>query len=111
MHSIENLSVKALEVWGMLDAQERKAIRKDNPFKVDRNKAIRALRRRGIKMAIISEIAGFHIGHIKRIAGKIKPTADGCYQKRIEDKINRIELALADLTRELSEIKTNILTT
>ncbi|MBC2703983.1 hypothetical protein [Desulfobacula sp.] len=107
---MKNLSEKSLEVWGLLDDQERRAIRKDNPFRADRNEAIKALRRRGVGMDIIAEIAGFHIGHIKRLAGKIKPVAWEFNHKKIESKINRIEIVIADLLKELSEIKTNILT-
>lgn len=107
---MKNLSEKSLEVWGLLDDKERKSILKNNPLRADRNESIRALRRRGVKMAIIAEITGFHIGHIKRIAGKIKPTARGCDQKKIESKINKIEAVITGLIKELSEIKANFLT-
>ena len=107
---MENLSEKALEVWGQLDDQKRKSIQKDNPFRADRNEAIRALRRQGVKMDIIAEITGFHVAHIKRIAGTIKPAAGGCGQKEIEEKIAMMEVIITDLIKEFSEIKANILT-
>ena len=107
---MKNLSEKSLEVWGLLDDQERRAIRKDNPFRADRNEAIKALRRRGVGMDIIAEIAGFSLGHIKKIAGKIKPATGGCDQKKIESEINKIEAVITGLIKELSAIKANILT-
>lgn len=72
MPKMEDLSIEALQVWGELSARERRDIQKENPFKVDRNEAIRALRSRGVKMETIAEVTGISLVQIKRIAGKIK---------------------------------------
>ena len=52
---------KKEEVQRVLDElseEEIKQLRKDNPFRVERNKKIKELYRRGVKVVIIAEITG-----------------------------------------------------
>lgn len=72
MPKMKDLSIDALRLWGWLDAQEKMKIQKDYLFKVERNEAIRALRRRGVKHGLIAEVSGLSIHQIKRISGNIK---------------------------------------
>jgi hypothetical protein len=69
---MKDLSIEALRLWGWLDAQEKMKIQKDWPFRVERNEAIRALRRRGVTLDLIAEVTGISLVQIKRIAGNIK---------------------------------------
>ena len=41
-----------------LAEEEKKHLRKDNPFRVDRNNAIKRLYRRGVKVCVIAAITG-----------------------------------------------------
>lgn len=45
-------------VLGELSEEEIKQLRKDNPFRVDRNNKIKELYKRGVKLVVISAITG-----------------------------------------------------
>jgi hypothetical protein len=60
-------SKRAGEVWETLSDEERKAIKKDYPFRADRNHLIRKLKSRGVTVRILAEISGFGMAHTERI--------------------------------------------
>ena len=53
-----SLSPKAQVVWDTLNEQIQKTIQKDNPFRNDRDDAIRELAARGVKFPVLAEISG-----------------------------------------------------
>lgn len=65
-----NLSPKAQEVWDQLDQETRNKIQKDNPFKWNRDQAIRELKAKGLRVEILTELTGLHRHSIFRIAKK-----------------------------------------
>ena len=52
------LTPEARKVWNALSRRQRAKIDKYNPFKGDRNKAIRELKARGVSNVILAEITG-----------------------------------------------------
>ena len=54
-------------VLDRLSAEEIEQIKKENPFRAERNAGIQNLYRRGVKTAIIAEISGFSDTTITRI--------------------------------------------
>ncbi|MBN2468013.1 MAG: hypothetical protein JXD19_07665 [Deltaproteobacteria bacterium] len=54
----KKFSPEAREVWEALNEKTRKAIQKDNPFRKDRDRAIRNLGRQGVKFHVLAEITG-----------------------------------------------------
>lgn len=63
------LKPKPEEVQRVLDSlseEEIKQLRKDNPFRMDRNNKIKELYRRGVKVCVIAEIAGLHKNTVVR---------------------------------------------
>ena len=67
----DKLSPEAQAVWERLDENTKKDIRKDNPFKVNRNQAIRELvKGRGLRAEIVEELTGLRLSSIYRIINK-----------------------------------------
>ena len=64
------LSPRARAVWDALDEKTRKAIQKDNPFRNERNKAIRELVARGVKYVVLEEITGISDSRLQDIVTK-----------------------------------------
>ena len=60
-------SQEAEKVLSELTDGEIRQLRKDNPFRNDRNNAIRELFRRGVKQIIIAEISGLSKSQTERI--------------------------------------------
>lgn len=54
-------------VLDQLSAKEIEIIKKENPFRAERNAGIQALCKRGVKASIIAEISGFCDTTITRI--------------------------------------------
>ncbi len=61
------MSRKAKAVLDRLNEQERGEIKKDNPFLVERNEALRRLWARGVKGNILVELSGLTRSAISRI--------------------------------------------
>ena len=61
------LSPKARSVWDVLDAKTRSDVRKGNPFKYDRDRAICKLRDRGLRAEIVAELSGLNRASVFRI--------------------------------------------
>jgi ABC-type bacteriocin/lantibiotic exporter with double-glycine peptidase domain len=70
---------KADEVQRVLDAfseDEVKQIRKENPFRNERNDKIRELVNRGVKVSIVAQISGFSPNMISRIRRRVFKNLD-----------------------------------
>jgi hypothetical protein len=52
------VSPEAKKVWSALSVRQRTRIDKFNPFREDRNEALRELKARGVKNIVLSEISG-----------------------------------------------------
>jgi hypothetical protein len=66
----KKVSPRAQAVWGALDEKTRKIIQKDNPFRSERNKAIRELLARGVMYVVLEEITGMSDTAIQDIVNK-----------------------------------------
>jgi len=64
------LSPRARAVWDALDVKTRQVIRKDNPFRNERNKAIRELITRGVMYIVLEEITGISDSGLQSIVNK-----------------------------------------
>jgi len=65
------LSSEAQAVWEGLDEKTKKDIQKNNPFKINRNQAIRELvKGKGLRAEIIEEFSGLTKSSIYRILGQ-----------------------------------------
>lgn len=59
------------KVLACITPEQIKTIQKDNPFRFERNRLIRDLRRKGVTHRVISEISGLCLVQVKGIAGKM----------------------------------------
>ncbi|MDZ4383728.1 MAG: hypothetical protein U0937_03710 [Thermodesulfovibrionia bacterium] len=84
------LTKAAKYVLNHLEEKEREEIKKDNPFRNDRNEAIRRLRVRGIKITVLMEITGICRSHLINITRGITERGR-TEQLRREKVIERIE--------------------
>ena len=64
------LSPRARVVWDALDEKTRKTIQKDNPFRNERNKAIRELIARGVMYIVVEEVSGISDSGLQSIVNK-----------------------------------------
>lgn len=64
---IPGLSADAVQLLKSLSKKEIEEIQRDNPFRIDRNKAIYALKKRGIQQKVLVEVTGLAIQTIKKI--------------------------------------------
>jgi hypothetical protein len=62
------LSPRAQKLLDALTESQRRAIRKDYPFKRDRNRAICELKERGVPGHLLAEAGGFSVSQIQRIS-------------------------------------------
>jgi DNA invertase Pin-like site-specific DNA recombinase len=60
-------SSAAKEILAGLTKRQRRAIRKGNPFKAERDDAIRMLKARGVKAELLAEVTGLSDSTIFRI--------------------------------------------
>lgn len=63
----KEFSSEALEVFDTLQEEERKRIRKGNPFRQERDALIVGLRSRGVGLELLSEITGISANGISKI--------------------------------------------
>jgi len=62
---------EAQAVWERLNEDTKRDIQKDNPFKMNRNKAIRELvKGKGLRVEIVEELSGLNKSTIYRILGQ-----------------------------------------
>ncbi len=54
-----NISEEAKILLECLTDEEKQQIRRENPFKLERNEAIRKLRARGVMIPVLVELTGF----------------------------------------------------
>lgn len=64
---MDQVSSTAKKILDGLTKRQRRAIRKGNPFKVERNDTIRTLKARGLKVELLSEISGLSQSTVFRI--------------------------------------------
>lgn len=66
------LSPEAQAVWDELDRRTKKAIKSENPFRNDRDSAIRDLAARGLKYNVLAEITGMSKSAVHRVSRQKK---------------------------------------
>jgi len=111
--AVPGLSPEAQAVWDRLDEKTKGEIRKENPFKVNRNRAVRELvRDGGLTGAILQELTGLNQSSIYRIVGSGDDIPD--YAKRevkglikaFQSFLNSLSVVLADKYRKGGDRKT-----
>jgi len=71
MKKESKLSPEAQAVWERLDEETKRDIQKTNPFKINRNQAIRELiKGKGLRAEIVEEFSGLNKSSIYRILGQ-----------------------------------------
>lgn len=73
---MEGHSEQAKKLLELLTPEEVLALRKNHPFKVDRNEKIRELHRRGVAKYLLAEVCGLRRETISDICG-FKRKVDG----------------------------------
>ena len=69
--AIPGFSPEAQAVWDRLDEETKWDIQKTNPFKINRNQAIRELvKGKGLRAEIVKELSGLNKATIYRILGQ-----------------------------------------
>lgn len=81
-------SSKAQLVIEAIGKAATRKIHREYPLRVDRNKKIREVRRRGVEYGVIAEICGLSVPHLKRICKRNLPATTAA-QKRPDDVIHR----------------------
>ena len=71
----ERLRFKKEKVLAMMTSEQVRAIQKDNPFRSERNEAIRDLRRKGVEHEVIAAISGLAVTQEKHITDTMPPYA------------------------------------
>ena len=69
MTEYSNSAQRLIELLGDDDAKQ---IRKDNPFRLDRNDKIRDFCRRGVSMGVLAEVSGLSNNSISKICSDIQ---------------------------------------
>ena len=64
---MNDFSMQAKEVLSLLTKKQRRAIRKNYPFRPERNKVIRQLRQRGVPWYVIAEVSGLSRSRVQQI--------------------------------------------
>lgn len=90
------LSPKAEAAWGELDEKTRKEIQKKNPFKIERDQAIRELKAKGLRLEILAELTGLNRTSIFRIAPRGYTIPD-CVKKDVKGLTRAFEGFLKSL--------------
>jgi len=105
--AVSGLSPKAEAAWGELDQEMRREIRKYNPSKWKRNRAILELKAKGVRSEILAEITGLHRGSIFRIAKKetLIPEKQTQEIRRLVETFEALLTALTRLLRRGDERK------
>ncbi len=70
---MEEYSAKARSLLDLLTEQEVLQLRKNHPFKVDRNEKIREFHRRGVAQHVLAEICGMSHKAISKICKPEQP--------------------------------------
>ena len=101
------LSPEAQAVWERLDEDIKRDIQKDNPFKMNRNKAIRELvKGKGLRAEIVKELSGLNKSTIYRILGQGDYLPDYAREevrdliRSFQAFINSLAVVLADKYRK-----------
>lgn len=87
---MDKLSPKAQRLLEALEEEQKRVIQKNNPFRSDRNEAIRELRARGVGISILAEVAGLSETHIKTI---IHPVPTSKARASMDAALNDIKTA------------------
>ncbi|SHH29984.1 hypothetical protein [Desulfofustis glycolicus] len=67
---MKDYSKKAKKLVDLLSAEEVMQVQKDNPFRVERNAKIVALRQRGVAQVVLAEISGLSDTTISNICAE-----------------------------------------
>ena len=103
--SRKTLSPKAARAFNQLSQRERAQIRKENPIKLSRNMAIRALRAEGMPRAILAELSGLNVGSISRI---LKIGGDWRQDVKLA-QLRVVEESYVQFSKALSRVLTQII--
>jgi hypothetical protein len=98
--SKSNLSYDAKIVWDSLSKSQQRAIQKNNPIRGDRNKIIRELKNRKVKVKILAEISGLCRMQVIRITRKhIRIPGDklSLVKHRLSEVRDRIDRAIREI--------------
>lgn len=93
-------SADAKIVWDSLSKTQQRDIRKNNPFRGDRNKVIRDLKKRKVKVKIIAEISGLARAQIIRITGRDERIPVGKLSRmkhRLSEAKDRIDKTIQEI--------------
>jgi len=97
------LSPSAQAAWDQLDEETKRDIQKDNPFKMNRNKAIRELvKGKGLRAEIVKELSGLTKSTIYRILAQVDYLPDYAREdvrdlvRSFQAFINALAVVLAD---------------
>lgn len=97
------LSADAKTVWDSLSKTQQRDIRKNNPFRGDRNKIIRGLKNRKVKVKIIAEISGLARAQIIRITGRDERIPVGKLL-RMKHRLSEAKDRIVKAIREINEV-------
>jgi len=89
------LSVDAKKVWDSLSKSQQEAIHRNNPFRCDRNEIIRDLKKRKIKVRILTEISGLSWTQILRITKRDN--------KKPDDKLSLVKQWLSEIRDKIDK--------
>lgn len=67
---MKDYSEKAKKLVDLLSAEEVIQVQKDNPFRIERNKKIAELCRRGVAQVVLAEISGLSGASIGKISAE-----------------------------------------
>ena len=108
--AVPGLSPRAQKVWDELDEKTKKDIQKMNPFKINRDRAIRELiKGKGLRGEILEELTGLNESSIYRIARKGDDLPDYVKQdvkgliKAFQAFLNSLSVILANKYRKRDE--------
>ena len=97
------LSPGARAVWDQLDEQTQRTIRKENPFRRERNAAIIELRQRGVKISTLKELTGLGKGGLELIV-PTKKRAKDADQDRENQVLNDLKESIESFYNSVSKI-------
>lgn len=101
------LSDEVKRVLETLSEDQKQLIQKNYPFRWERNKAIRELRVRGVKLPVLVKITQLSRSSVSRIGAKAPETRHGeiIASEEILNVLNNLERLIGVLINRLSEIK------
>ena len=97
------LSADAKIVWGALSKTQQRDIRKNNPFRGDRNKIILGLKNRKVKVNILVEISGLSKAQLERIINGNK-RMPGNKLLRMKHKLSEVRGLIDRAISEIDEV-------